>query len=667
MKNIPKLKRPTLKKAALLCIFAQMLIALLVLGGWHFNIQRLKYPITGLVGMNPVTAITFIVLGVSFLLFFSGSNKARGYIGSILAIIVIAASVFKLLTFYFHQLPPIDKLFYSDQIVMRDSGGANSMAFTTAISFVLSGLAVLLINKETKSKRLPAHYLAMVVMAFSLFTLLGYLYGAPEFVNFVKRFPMAVHTAGCFLLISLAILFAHPQKGITREFTSTVTGNLLGRSLFFGAIVIPVLLGELRIYFIRKEVFSTELGVTFLVVAIIFIFCLLTFYFLLRVNQIDVLRSRAENRLRKSEETFRSLVSNVKDYAIFRLDTLGNVVTWNKGAEAIKGYTADEIKGENISVFYTAEDREKDIPATLLKKAKENGQYETEGWRVRKDGSKFWADVVITSLYDDNNVLTGYAKVTRDITESKKAKDQLNTFNEELKKQVDEKTSELQDTTSQLRQLAAYLQTAREDERKSIAREIHDELGQMLTGIKMDMVWLRKKIMPANEDISKRFDEALELINETKQSMRRISQDLHPAVLSDLGLLPALNLLFRDFENRSGITINFTSGMDEEEEMNVSPEVSIALYRICQESLNNIAKHSEAEKVTASLHKEDNLLVLEVHDNGRGFDLNDLPRKKTLGLVSIRERVIMINGAFRIDTSPGKGTNVRVSVPVNLK
>lgn len=664
MKTFPRFHNSSLSRWAFLSIFIVISVALMVLAGWEFGIQRFKYPITELVGMNPATAISFIILAVSFLLIVSCTSKLSRDAGNILAILVLLAGLYKLISIFFHQLPQIDQFFYRAQILFRQSGPASIMASTTAVSFILSAVAVLLINKEGRNGRLPAHYFALIVLLFTFFTLLGYLYQAPEFLDFLERFPMAVHTAACFLLVSLALLLVHPDKGITKDFTATVTGNFLGRSLFFGALIIPVALGVVRIYFIRKAIFSPELGLTLFVCAIIIIFCLLIFYFLLRIHHTDLLRAEAEGRLRQSEEIFRSLVSSVRDYAIFMLDPDGNIITWNKGAEAINGYSGDEIKGKNISVFYDKEDVEIRLPSIILKKAEEKGEYETEGWRVRKDGSKFWADEVVTAMLNDHNQLIGYAKVIRDITETKIAKDRLNRFNEELKKQVNEKTRELQETTSQLRQLAAFLQTAREDERKSIAREIHDELGQMLTGIKMDVVWLRKKMIPVTDEVAKRFEAALELLNDTKETIRRISTDLHPAVLTDLGLVSALKLLSRDFENRSGIKVIFTANTDMEPDMIVSPQTSIALYRIFQESLTNVAKHANAATVTSSLKKEDNRLVLDVLDDGSGFDVDGIAGKKTLGLVSIRERVIILNGKFTIDASRSAGTHIHVSVPV---
>lgn len=143
-------------------------------------------------------------------------------------------------------------------------------------------------------------------------------------------------------------------------------------------------------------------------------------------------RKNEEEKLKKSEKNFQLLVGSVKDYAIFLIDTEGKVNTWNSGAEHIKGYTAEEITGQPIDIFYTAEDRHNEIPAYNLKKARENGRYESEGWRLRKDGTAFYADVLITALFDSDGNLYGYAKVTKDITERKQLENELKKANSEL-------------------------------------------------------------------------------------------------------------------------------------------------------------------------------------------------------------------------------------------
>src|SRR5213079_1672471 len=225
-------------------------------------------------------------------------------------------------------------------------------------------------------------------------------------------------------------------------------------------------------------------------------------------------RKQAEQALRQSEERFRLLVQGVQEYAIFNLDPLGNIVSWNNGAERLKGYRAEEIVGKHMSVLYPPEDVASGKPQQLLEEAARLGQSEDEGWRIRKDGSRFWASVVVTALRNAKGSLQGFAKVTRDMTERHgkdetlaKAKQLLELraeqrnavlvrVNQELRIEIGEREraeGQFKASLDQLRALAARLQSVREEERTSIAREIHDELGQACTAIKMDLALIGRK------------------------------------------------------------------------------------------------------------------------------------------------------------------------------
>jgi PAS domain S-box-containing protein len=166
----------------------------------------------------------------------------------------------------------------------------------------------------------------------------------------------------------------------------------------------------------------------------------------------DVLEGKHfERKLRESEQQFRALVEGVKDYAIVGLDLAGVVSSWNLGAERMKGYTAEEIIGRNFSCFYPPADVEADMPGEMLRRATLDGMVEQEGWRVRKDGSQFWADVIITAVHDDASKLVGFAKITRDVTEQRRLKQKLREANESLEQRVKTRTRELACANTELR------------------------------------------------------------------------------------------------------------------------------------------------------------------------------------------------------------------------
>lgn len=252
--------------------------------------------------------------------------------------------------------------------------------------------------------------------------------------------------------------------------------------------------------------------------------------------------------------------------------------------------------------------------------------------------------VTVTPVFDEAGVCRQLVGSVHDITEQKNSQQQL------------------QDLNLQLRQLTGHLHQVREEERLSISREIHDELGQVLTALKMDLVWTKSRLVTAPAEASSKLDHSLELTNSVINSVRRIISELYPVLLKDLGLVEALRWQVANFGETTGITAHFTA-----RDTKLAPGKSIghALYRICQEALTNIQKHAKASQVEVKLEKKKGMLELSIADNGAGFTADRESYNHGFGLLGIRERAIMCGGTSTIASVPGKGTSISVSIPFN--
>jgi len=240
----------------------------------------------------------------------------------------------------------------------------------------------------------------------------------------------------------------------------------------------------------------------------------------------------------------------------------------------------------------------------------------------------------------------GVSIFLKDVTEQKRAQEDLAKMN------------------YRLRNLSAHIQNSREEERMNIAREIHDELGQLTTALKIDMAWVKKKMieLDGNPKTATRIDDMLGLLHEMVTTIRRISQELRPSILDNLGLSAAVEWYLKEFEKRTNIKTTFDNTLDDEDEQ-LPNLIKTSLFRICQESLTNVMRHAQATKVDCELQKIDSKkIVLQIKDNGKGFDINQ--KTKSFGLLGMQERAGMINGSIIIKSEINKGTTIHIEVEI---
>jgi PAS domain S-box-containing protein len=351
----------------------------------------------------------------------------------------------------------------------------------------------------------------------------------------------------------------------------------------------------------------------------------------------------AEHRTEASEQQLGAIVDSAMD-AIISVDATQNIVLFNRAAEQVFGVRREEVLGTSLDRF---------LPARF--RGAHRGHIEHFGstgvtsrrmgdvttlWALRADGEEFPIEASISQSGASGK--RHYTVILRDITRRKQFEDALKASQREL------------------RELSARVLEAREEEKAHIARELHDELGQLLTALKMDLGWLRERL-PADPELAARAAEMGALLDRTVGSTRRISADLRPLMLDDLGLADAAAWLVEDFAKRSGVACRIDVSEDVQ---GVSKAVATAVYRAVQESLTNIARHSGAKNAWVVLEATDGVVHVEIEDDGRGIASEDLAKSRSLGLKGMRERIAFLGGSLDIGRAPRGGTRLKLTVPL---
>ncbi len=266
-------------------------------------------------------------------------------------------------------------------------------------------------------------------------------------------------------------------------------------------------------------------------------------------------------------------------------------------------------------------------------------------WRhIKNDGTEITVEIITHDMeYEGEHVRLVLAN---DITEKIKANEKL------------------VESLSAVRELSAHLQNIREEERKRIGREIHDELGQQLTAIKMDVAWIDKNTNDSAVKIKTKLKNTISLLDGSNTSLRKILNELRTGIMDNRSLIGALEWQGNQFEKNTGIAFIFETS---DPDMAVDMPVANCIFRILQEALTNITRYAEASKVKVVLTNKANEAGLSIEDDGNGFDIKSVKNKKTFGMLGMKERVASLNGIFEIDTAAGKGTRIYVSIPLIKK
>lgn len=354
----------------------------------------------------------------------------------------------------------------------------------------------------------------------------------------------------------------------------------------------------------------------------------------------------AQERLADSEKLLRAMSSAMGD-GILVQDQQSRLMFMNPEAERLLDWSEAELAPLDIhdtihSVLGNGTPHLRES-CPILNVTRTGGVYRSyDDVFVCRNGELLPVSYVVTPIMEQEEIVATVT-VFQDIT---------------ARKQME---SELRESRGQLRALSTFLQTVREEERKRIARELHDELGQALTALKIDLDWLQARPAAQEERVATKLQSMGQVLGKTVESVRRIAEDLRPGMLDDLGLAAAIEWQVEQFQGRTGIRCELRMNRDEFE---LNDRVATSVFRIIQEALTNVARHAAADAVVITLEENAGEIRLEVRDNGQGFQPG--PKPRSYGLLGIRERVNMLGGEVDIQSKPGNGTRVQATIPLQL-
>jgi PAS domain S-box-containing protein len=391
-------------------------------------------------------------------------------------------------------------------------------------------------------------------------------------------------------------------------------------------------------------------------------------------------RKRIEYALKVSEVRYRRLFETAKDGILILDADTGQITDANPFLQDLLGYSHTELLGKmlwEIGPF-------RDIAASrgAFRKLQRKEYIRYENLPLETKGRRHRHVEFVSNVYRENGARVIQCNI-RDITARHQAEEALAKASIELEKRVDERTAELltanrlmkkmldegkraeekiTKSRERLRNLSGRLQSLLEEERTRISREIHDELGQALTALKLDLSLTRRSLVSGGlAEQSAKVHEIERAVNRIIRTVRKIATDLRPGILDELGVGAAIEWVAKDFQNRTGVGCKVTIKVVE---MISDTVLSTAIFRIVQEALTNVMRHAAASQVNVSLEKKDDTLIVEVRDNGIGIMERRIFDSNSLGLIGIRERVHLLGGEAVISGKPGEGTLVRVTVPI---
>jgi PAS domain S-box-containing protein len=624
-----------------------IVICLFVLWGWQANIVSLKSISSGMVAMNPMTAVSFILGGFSFLL-----SRQKGYkliIAKALAVSVILIATLKIIAVIGLYDAGIDRLLFNQQLqTTLYNGQANHMVQHTAAGFLLAGISLLLL---LNGRILASQWFGLPVNGLGVLSVIGYTYHLSSGYLVTSFTPMAFHGGICFMLFSMALVLAESDRGFIAEITNLHAGGKAARLLLPALVIIPAILGYYVLTGVLRERFSVVVWVSLFVCAVIFMFGVLVWAtaYIINRSEIKQLQEKriaeqqrqelVEYKYKQSQERYYTLMNSV-DGIVWEANAQTFAFSFvSEQAERLLGYPVERWINEPSfwSDHIHEDDREEAVSYCALSTA-EGRSHQFEYRMMAADGRILWLRDIV-SVIMENGKPTRLSGIMVDITEQKQLAEELR--DKQLSKQ---------------KLITEITILAQEKERNELGLELHDNINQLLSVVKL-YLGVAKTEKTFNEEIIERSYLHLE---EAMHDIRKLSHTLVAPSLGHDGLKEALEDLADSVQEPNKLTVQLL--IDEDyDALEVDKNKELMLYRIAQEQLNNILKYAKASEITIRLKQQGENLILFIHDNGVGFDINQ--QGNGIGLKNINSRVNFYSGKMHLSSAPGEGCTLEVSIP----
>ncbi len=462
-----------------------------------------------------------------------------------------------------------------------------------------------------------------------------------------------------------------PWAGFTKEKHGTVV-NRLKEDYFYSSMKLENYPGWEIIYLkkykdIEKIVADPFIKIIGPIVVIISILIGIAALILYRKAAQEIMRRKnAENEVRLSSERYKNIYHNTP-VMLHSIDTEARIISVSDHWLEKMGYKREDVIGEKLTRFYTEDSRRyardiqlpkffatgfcKDVPYTYLTKNSEKIETLLSAYGVKNENGEIERSLAVSMDVTEKN---------RTQKALQKTKIKLSQYSIDLENQVAKRTEELQKAKDNLKRLSENIMVSQEREKAIVARELHDHLGQVLTALRIDSVWIKKFLSQMDKGAESRAEKMCSLIDHTIDDVREMAYRLRPRVLDDLGLVDALESMISDFEKRSNISCIFKHGKI----VPINETLTTALYRITQEAVTNALRHSFASSIEVELKMDGSFLILNIKDNGCGFIKADENEINTFGLAGMEERADLAGGRLEIFSTPEKGTEICCKIKI---